>query len=195
MGSLWWGDGAKLLPTPHGAASAPRHPLAWKPWPTVALTPTGSAEGPWSQPLEQARGGNMKRGGACRLGPRDRAQPSGSPPSVFNRKLLGASTACKEPGGPGFLCHDQAMPGHRSQEMPAWGLMHVQTQSQQRRALATSRHPLCPRSPDEGFSPGGCGDRGARSGLQAPGEPCRPPAVEREGAEAGLIQSLRYVRS
>lgn len=41
---------------------------------------------------------------------------------------------------------------HRTQEMPAWGLVHVQTQSQQRRGLATSRGcPLCPRSPDGGF--------------------------------------------
>ena len=41
---------------------------------------------------------------------------------------------------------------HRTQEMPAWGLVHVQTQSQQRRGLATSGGcPLCPRSPDGGF--------------------------------------------
>lgn len=100
VGVYGGGTGARLLPTPHGAALCTRHPWPGSPGPTVALTPTGSAEGAMVPAPRAGEGREHEARRACRLGPRDRAQPSGSPPSVFNRKLLGASTAfCKEPGG------------------------------------------------------------------------------------------------
>lgn len=91
-------------------------------------------------------GVNMKRGGRVGWDPATRAQPSRQPSSVFNRKLLGASTAfCKEPGGLQEPLTRQYR--HRSQEMPRVGSDARADPVPAEKGLATSRDTHCAPGP------------------------------------------------